>query len=259
LSHLDEILAAGFGFNTHAALCADIADIPVERQWRDEVAASRAAELRSAALPAGIVDHPMVTTLGVLRHADAWLLERLAGREIQSTKQYFGGFASADEIIDRELPFAAGGSRDDFKRMVFVLTPEQLWDVQAVMWIERELDSDTWRYRPLFDYARDSHDDGSYGYVASMLGLGKFLRIGLDALAKRCRNDKMQILGIQCHSCRRGLVHILATDEVICSGCWCWGTYQEVIVEGAGLVQPAPVSAAVKTAITAMLSGRQGP
>jgi hypothetical protein len=258
-SHLSEILAAGFGFSTHAALRSRASDIPVELEWDDESAASRAGSLQSAALPQRVVEHPLVTMLGVLKYINVWQLERLAGKEIQSTDDHLkskplGGLA--DAAAHPASTDGPGRSRRDLYQMVLAFSQEQLWEVQAVMWIERELhpNDDSWRLQPLFEYARDSHDEGSYGYVASKLGLGKYLRMGLDALAKRCTTEKFLILGTKCRSCDCGLVHIRLTDEVICPGCWCWGTYQDVIVQGGWLGQPGPVSAKVKRAISEALT-----
>jgi hypothetical protein len=62
----------------------------------------------------------------------------------------------------------------------------------------------------------------------------------------------VQWVSVSCNGCRRHLVRIVSPggDEVICPSCWHWGNSEEVIVEGAGLMQPKPVSAKVKALIT---------
>lgn len=190
-THRVEILAAGLGFRTHAALRSSLSYTAVECDWDEERAIARAKALSSPLMPADILSSHAIRSLGVLVHLNSWDLERVAGladaasedrTRLLPTSGNFGQLARAEEAAR-----AAGVWPTEAKRGIEAairsMSPPELWEVEAVMWLEREkYGRPNWAYHRR--HAQSIYDADSYRYVLFNGNLGTDLWIGMEMLAK---------------------------------------------------------------------------
>lgn len=193
-THLSEILAAGLGYRTHAALNVAISNQPVYLEWSDERANRRADAISSPHLDPGILRRPEILNLGVLKHLDAWSIERVCDIATRAALEQ-------DELLPRSGKLSAMMARineltekgvwptslhTELQTTVRSLLAPQLFELQAVMWLERERYSDSqWRWSRLVEHAENTHNDDSYAYVLSKGSLGQYLWIGLQMMTER--------------------------------------------------------------------------
>jgi hypothetical protein len=187
-SKLAEILSAGLGYRTHAALLTDISRAGwIERAVDDTKAAQRAAALGvaapaslmaalEAAEPNGPVSLTAADVHDVIRLAEICNREGAEKmRNLDGSGLYTMGQLAAVGLLEQS------DARKALESRIGALTKAALLELMAFMWIGRardEVDANGWH--AYLANAYRTHDEGSVVYIAQKsLSLPKYLADGM--------------------------------------------------------------------------------
>jgi len=183
----------GFGFRTHAALQSQINTAATERAWDEAAASYRADKISSDRLASAFPQQEAVLGLGTLKFLDLWKIERIADLAERASNDRWAmglnGGGTMSDIIDREQARRDSGewptpARHDLETSIRAMTPDELYEIQAVMWLARFQYFGSWNWGREIEHAHVTHDEHSYDYVLGKGLLGQNLRTGLRMLAK---------------------------------------------------------------------------
>lgn len=202
-SHLSELLAGGFGFRTKAAMDATLQELggaedrpwAVDLPWDDAMAVRRADEIGSPRLTLGFPRSRELMTLNRLEHVDAWEVERFAHLAKQARTERdailpmrgnMGVYSEREKALTAEGKWPTPLNRE-LDTKIRSLSPEQLVELQAVMWLHWEhMRVSPVGWEPKLEHARRTHqcDEYAANYLLSKGSLGLWLLEGLNVMAR---------------------------------------------------------------------------